>query len=98
MSTQPIQKYHEQFASFIDELMFPVRFPQDYEILCECGDAMEERDHSELMRLDRDTLIVWHYQNYHCVNCGGEEDEPDINPLDALADERYAAFKERKLG
>lgn len=62
-----------QHCAMIDAISFPVRFPQDYEILCECGDAMDERDHSELMRLGSNTLTVWNFQNYHCVNCNGEE-------------------------
>lgn len=33
-----------------------------------------------------------------CEEARNEEDEPDINPLDALAEARYAAYKERKLG
>lgn len=67
-----VPHWTNQFAEMLDNLAFPVRFPDDFEIICSCGDSMKSVEYEELVRTDTG-ILRWKTTNYECRNCRGCE-------------------------
>lgn len=72
---QHIENWAAPFCEMIEAIAFPVRFPADFEILCNtCSDAMEECEYEEYVLTGPHAALRWLTTKFLCRNCGEIED------------------------